>query len=453
MGSSSSVQASIPDGKYFGNANDSYDRGIQIKESNDWSTAKHKLARKLHILKDKRKYTSTNNITIKRSNNVLQALDLPTIVNLNPRSVYNKIDEFHALVEDEDIDITFMSESWEREDKTLDKIIHFEDHVVISNVHQRNGVGGRPALIVNSNKYIVQNLTQSVIQVPWGVEAVWALVTPKNVHNDSKIQKIVIGAIYSKPNSKKKTATLDHISDVYNQMGVKYQNGLHWIIAGDTNDLKLDVILQLSSDMKQLVTDFTRMNPPRIIDPIITTLGKFYQKPIVLPPLDNDPDKDGKPSDHKIVKIIPISSINNKPGRTKREVTFRPFPESGMKALESWFNSQNWENVMNAVSAHEKAAILQDTCMKALDSHLPTKTVTFTSDDSPWITPRLKTLIRRRKKEFTKHRRSAKWKGLNEKVINKIESAKSKYYSNMVEDIKSSNDKQWYSKLKKDIQI
>ena len=165
-------------------------------------------------------------------------------------------------------------------------------------------------------------------------------MTPKNVQNDSKIQKIVIGAIYSKPNSKKKTATLDHISDVYNQMGVKYQNGLHWIIAGDTNDLKLDMILQLSPNMKQLVTDFTRMNPSRMIDPILTTLGKFYQKPVVLPPLDNDPDKDGKLSDHKIVKMSPISTINNKPARTKREVTFRPFPESGIKALESWFNSQ-----------------------------------------------------------------------------------------------------------------
>ena len=116
------------------------------------------------------------------------------------------------------------------------------------------------------------------------------------------------------------------------------QKGLYWIIAGDTNDLKLDMILQLSPDMKQLVTDYTRMNPPRIIDPIITTLGKFYQKPTVLPPLDNDPDKDGKPSDHKIVKMIPISSINNKPARTKREVKFRPFPESGMKGLKDWFD-------------------------------------------------------------------------------------------------------------------
>ena len=247
-----------------------------------------------------------------RSNNVLKALDLPTVVNLNPRSIYNKIDEFHALVEDENVDITFMSESWERENKTLNDIINLDDHIVISNVHQRSGVGGRPALIVSNKKYRVQNLTNSVITVPWGVEVVWALVTPKCVRNDSKIQKIVIGAIYSKPHSRKKTATLDHITDVYNPMSVKYQNGLHWMIAGDTNDLNLNAILQLSPEMKQLVTDFTRLNPPRIIDPIITTLGKFYQKPVVLPPLDNDPDKDGKPSDHKIVKMKPISNINNK---------------------------------------------------------------------------------------------------------------------------------------------
>ena len=132
----------------------------------------------------------------------------------------------------------------------------------------------------------------------------------------------VAGSIYSKPNSKKKTATLNHITDVYNHMNIKYKKGLHWILAGDTNDLKLDVILQLSSEMKQLVTEVTQLNPPRILDPLITTLGRYYQKPLVLPPLDNDPDKSGSPSDHKIIKMKPISNINNKPARTKREVTF-----------------------------------------------------------------------------------------------------------------------------------
>ena len=62
---------------------------------------------------------------------------------------------------------------------------------MISNVHQRSGVGGRPALIVNNKKFFVQNLTQTLITVPWGVEIVWALITPKNLQSDSKIQKIV----------------------------------------------------------------------------------------------------------------------------------------------------------------------------------------------------------------------------------------------------------------------
>ena len=132
---------------------------------------------------------------------MIEALDLPIIINLNPRSVYNKIEEFHALMEEEYIDIAFMSESWERESKTLHDIIRLENYRIISNVHQRKEVGGRPALIIKNNNYIVLGLTQSVLQVPWDVEVVWPLITPKNVQNNSKLQRIVLGSIYSKSNS------------------------------------------------------------------------------------------------------------------------------------------------------------------------------------------------------------------------------------------------------------
>ena len=81
------------------------------------------------------------------------------------------------------------------------------------------------------------------MQIPWGVEAVWCVLTPKNISNDSKIQKIACCAVYSKPASKKKTLLLDHISDAYNALKTKYGKGLHFVIAGDTNDLKLDSIL------------------------------------------------------------------------------------------------------------------------------------------------------------------------------------------------------------------
>ena len=57
---------------------------------------------------------SHNLKTIKRSNKVLEALALPTLSNLNPRSLYNKINEFQEFVLSEDVDIVFLSETWER---------------------------------------------------------------------------------------------------------------------------------------------------------------------------------------------------------------------------------------------------------------------------------------------------------------------------------------------------
>ena len=62
-------------------------------------------------------------VIIKRSNKPIQALNLPVIANINPRSIYNKVNEFHTFVEQEKINVIFMSESWERENKQLDEII------------------------------------------------------------------------------------------------------------------------------------------------------------------------------------------------------------------------------------------------------------------------------------------------------------------------------------------
>ena len=259
---------------------------------------------------------------------VHQALNLPVICNINPRSIYNKQEEFHDFVKEEMVDAIFMSESWERNNFTLDKVIHLEDHVVISNVSQRKGCGGRPALIVNKSKYEVENVTNTLIQIPWGVEAVWGIITPKNINQTSKIKKIACCALYSKPNSKKKSLLLDHINDAFNILSAKYGTGLHYIIAGDTNDLKLDSILNLSPQFQQIVQDWTRMDPPALLDPIITTLSSYYQVPKCLEPLDPDPDKNGKKSDHKIVLVKPINTIDNKSCRKSRIVKVRPYTES-----------------------------------------------------------------------------------------------------------------------------
>ena len=80
------------------------------------------------------------------------------------------MDEFCTFVKEENIDIIFLSESHERwyltnkgENQTLNELINLEDFIVISNPSQRQGKGGRPALVINNTKYLVKNLTQTDI--------------------------------------------------------------------------------------------------------------------------------------------------------------------------------------------------------------------------------------------------------------------------------------------------
>ena len=48
--------------------------------------------------------------TIKRNNLLIECINLPSIMNINPRSIYNKSEEFAQLVEQYDSQIICMSE-------------------------------------------------------------------------------------------------------------------------------------------------------------------------------------------------------------------------------------------------------------------------------------------------------------------------------------------------------
>ena len=64
--------------------------------------------------------------------------------------------------------------------------IKLDEYQVISNVSQRIGKGWRPVIIAYSQKFDNVNITNSLIQFPWVVEAVWCLLTPKNIQTRKK---------------------------------------------------------------------------------------------------------------------------------------------------------------------------------------------------------------------------------------------------------------------------
>ena len=164
--------------------------------------------------------------------------------------------------------------------------------------------------------------------------------------------KIACAAIYSKPGSKHKSDLLDHLSDTFNILSAKFGKGLHFCIAGDTNELNLQSILSLDSNFVQVVRKPTRIDPKTgkeaILDPVMMTFSQYYQEPLCLDPLDPDPDKDGKKSDHRIVLMKPINVINNMSARFTRTVKVRPIPESGIIKMRAWLMDETWDDVTNA---------------------------------------------------------------------------------------------------------
>ena len=65
----------------------------------------------LKFFQKSQKTKLSNLVIVKRSNKVIQALNLPKVLNLNPRSAMNKIDELQTFIEEESIDCAFISES------------------------------------------------------------------------------------------------------------------------------------------------------------------------------------------------------------------------------------------------------------------------------------------------------------------------------------------------------
>ena len=125
---------------------------------------------------------------------------MPNVLNCNPQSLYNKPEEFITLLQEREIDAAFISESWERDNHNLEDLLSsLKNYTVLSDYNQRKSRGGRPALILNNDKFFVQNFTGDTVKVPWGCEIIWALLTPKTKIINSPVKRIVCAAVYSKP--------------------------------------------------------------------------------------------------------------------------------------------------------------------------------------------------------------------------------------------------------------
>ena len=386
--------------------------------------------------------------TIQRSEKLVQAASLPRILNMNPRSIYNKIKEFKTFVTEREIDLVCMSETWERDVETLDKIIDIEDFTVISSRFQRKGQGGRPAIIVNNKKFCVDNLTQTEVSVPFGVEACLCLLTPAGANNQSIVKKICVISLYSKPDSRKKKMLYDWLYETYHSLSAKHGDGLFWVVCGDVNDLKIEPILHLNGNFKQHVNKPTRLNPDKVLDVIISDLGSYYCTPTVEPALQVDDDKIGSPSDHLLVLWCPLDNFHNKKTREEKKIKFRPLTDGGFQLMQKELEEINWEFLDNMESSDDQASCFHSVLFESFDRCFKLKTKTVTNDSEPYFTDEVRKLQRKKQREFAKHRKSSKYLSLQKLYKAKVSASKRQYYQKSIQNLKNSNPGQWYKQMK-----
>ena len=207
--------------------------------------------------------------------------------------------------------------------------------------------------------------------------------------------------------------------------------------------------MNLSPDLRQVVSVPTRRNHDAILDLIITNLSKYYDAPFTLPALENDADQSGKSSDHLIVLMRPLTNLNEKSETKYKTIRFRPFPDSGTRKFGQWLQPQSWQEVYLESCPTKKAAIFENALMTKIEELFPVKSLRLDKNDKPWVDAKLLQIDRKRKREYTKNKKSQKWESLNKLFLERENRLKTSYNTNIVEDLKTSNIGQWYSKLKR----
>ena len=363
---------------------------------------------------------------------------------MNARSLYNKIRNFKTLLYEVCPDIAIISETWERKRITLNKLLNSTEFKSIS-YSRHNRPGGGCAIVFNDNRFYVEQLD---IGVPDQVEAAWAVLSSKdNSKQKFKVNKIVVGSIYVSPKSKHKIETIDHIIEAIHFARTKFGNDVHFMLGGDFNRLDVTDILDAYGALKQFNSVPTRKGA--VLELLLTDLHPFYHPETTLQPLQVDDDKTGSDSDHDVVVMAPKSNCKFKVERLKKTVKTRPLPESGQAEFGKEITNHKWDEVIQTKNVDQKTENFHSTLRNLLDKHLPEKSVTISSLDKNWMSPDLKTLLRKKQREFVKNRKSNKWKRINKKYKKLKRKTIKNFYSNFTDELKQVNPGRWYEMAKR----
>ena len=366
---------------------------------------------------------------------IIAAQFLPTVATYNVRSIFPKLGNIRTDMLERQISVGFFSEVWEKSGKKshksqIEKLLEMDGLKYISTARPK-GWGGA-AIIANQDFF---NLEKIDIIIPHNLEVIWGLLRSKS--KEAKFKEIILCSFYSPPKSRKNLKLTDHLVTTLNMLKTRILTA-PIIMGSDKNDMDIRPLLNCGLRLKQMVDLGTRKG--KILDIILMNIPQMYNSPIIIPPVPCDNPSDGLPSDHWVPVCYPHTSSHQAPLRRFRKVTYRPLPAEGVTEFGKWITSENFEQITSAGSGGTHSTtqvhLFQNMLFNKLEETCPLKTMRIGPQDKAFINFELKSLARKKQREWIRKGKSEKYKILAAKFKKDYRAAAERYIRKKVDDLK-----------------
>ena len=248
---------------------------------------------------------------------------------------------------------------------------------------------------------------------------------------------IIVAVVYHPHWSQSENSSMcDHLFRSISLAESRYPN-CAFIIAGDFNRLDVNS-LKKHFRLKQIVKKPTRKDA--ILDLILTNLYEVYDNPKTFPAFGL--------SDHNTITAQPKNRQNE---RTIKFVFKRDKRESRKAVLGRYLCNIDWPGLFSTDgSCEDLLKSFSQIIHTGLDLLMPLKRVRVSTNDAPWMTQHLRSLIMKRQKAFHEKGSSSPLFRFYRNLVNRERKiCKFNFYKFKVENMKEENPKVWWKEVKR----
>ena len=352
----------------------------------------------------------------------------------NARSVSAKATSVVENFKELDLHFMTISETWLRKGRVMKDFTEQMSGEGIGGIYRnRESRGGGVAILYDTNKLVLKE----AFRLPSQFEVVCAVGKCTSTN-----KRVVVISLYIPPKTdaasllRLKIELKDKLEIIKQEVG-----DYDVYIGGDTNRRPIDDCFENFPEIKRLDAGPTRGDA--LLDVCYTNANEYIVDQKTCQALE---DEEGIKSDHRVSLFKYVRQRFHK--YTTTEFTTRKYSPDGESKFGTLFNQVDWSPI-DTMTPDEAVDLLNSNLDEINDACFPLRKHKVRSCDKPWITRRIKRLIRRKKRAFKRTGKNDRWKDIRNFTESEILDNKTRFLGKVRERVRTEkNPKAFFSAIR-----